>query len=450
MQQSGRKKLVELNPHLTCVLCGGYFVDATTIIECLHSFCKTCIVRYLSLHKICPVCDVQVHKTRPLVNIRSDQTLQDIVYKLVPGLFKNEMRKRREFYARIPPSARGCIPVSSEERGDTRGVERLIFTPEDLFSLSLEYCARDVLPIRHLLGGQTEENPCPPNSRRYLSCPGAFTIGHLKKFLRAKFGLAPNQEVDVMYVHDYLLDEYTLIDLAYIYSWRRNAPMRLLYRFPNLSLPSSAPSHSEESPPVPPDEGKSIVIDTPSTDPPTSASTSTPTSAPTSGLTTDPSPAVTSVESPGKKSPSHDGVVCQASRAPESPRKEPLPRVIPLPPPPSLEARPSPAKLPKSPQNNRRNGFIPNGVRTNFRLILPAKGKGNEAAETVPWLKHGARGSPAVNGRLPPLSHNGTQDLGAAKRAEVIGEGKKDGEEMKGSNGAATTPGQPQEEAATS
>lgn len=32
-------KLSDLNPHLMCVLCGGYYIDATTIIECLHS-CK--------------------------------------------------------------------------------------------------------------------------------------------------------------------------------------------------------------------------------------------------------------------------------------------------------------------------------------------------------------------------------------------------------------------------
>ncbi|KAM7301901.1 polycomb complex protein BMI-1 [Ixodes scapularis] len=195
MQGAGRKKLVELNPHLTCVLCGGYFIDATTIIECLHSFCRTCIVRYLWVHKMCPVCDVQVHKTRPLLNIRSDQTLQDIVYKLVPGLFKNEMRRRREFYSRLPESARTALPASSEERGDVRGVERLIFAPEDRISVSLEYSARDVLPIRPLLVGPTEvTEESPPSSRRYLCCPGGFTVGHLKKFLRAKFGLARTHE----------------------------------------------------------------------------------------------------------------------------------------------------------------------------------------------------------------------------------------------------------------
>lgn len=40
--QSGghRVQLAKLNEQLTCKLCGGYFIDATTIIECLHS----CIV----------------------------------------------------------------------------------------------------------------------------------------------------------------------------------------------------------------------------------------------------------------------------------------------------------------------------------------------------------------------------------------------------------------------
>ncbi|KAJ3614999.1 hypothetical protein NHX12_018568 [Muraenolepis orangiensis] len=31
-------KITDLNPHLTCPLCAGYFIDATTIVECLHSY----------------------------------------------------------------------------------------------------------------------------------------------------------------------------------------------------------------------------------------------------------------------------------------------------------------------------------------------------------------------------------------------------------------------------
>lgn len=33
------KALTTFNPLMTCILCGGYFVDATTIVECLDT-CK--------------------------------------------------------------------------------------------------------------------------------------------------------------------------------------------------------------------------------------------------------------------------------------------------------------------------------------------------------------------------------------------------------------------------
>jgi len=34
-----RLKLADLNTHVTCFLCKGYFIDPVTISECLHS-CK--------------------------------------------------------------------------------------------------------------------------------------------------------------------------------------------------------------------------------------------------------------------------------------------------------------------------------------------------------------------------------------------------------------------------
>lgn len=226
-----RIKLKDLNIHLTCVLCGGYFIDATTIIECLHSFCKTCIVQYLETHKFCPICDAQVHKTRPLLNIRSDQTLQDIVYKLVPGLFKNEMKRRREYYAQHPE----VVPASSEERGEVLGGERLIFSPKDMISISMEYCPIAV-SFPHLQINQTSNISNTQNHCRYLYCPGALTIAHLKKLIHAKYNLLPKQKIAIMYMHDYLIDEYTMMDLAYIYSWRRNGPIRLFYKIYNKPI----------------------------------------------------------------------------------------------------------------------------------------------------------------------------------------------------------------------
>lgn len=38
--KSNKRLISELNSYITCKLCKGYFIDATTIIECLHT-CKS-------------------------------------------------------------------------------------------------------------------------------------------------------------------------------------------------------------------------------------------------------------------------------------------------------------------------------------------------------------------------------------------------------------------------
>ncbi|XP_069846602.1 polycomb complex protein BMI-1 isoform X2 [Dipodomys merriami] len=224
MHRTTRIKITELNPHLMCVLCGGYFIDATTIIECLHSFCKTCIVRYLETSKYCPICDVQVHKTRPLLNIRSDKTLQDIVYKLVPGLFKNEMKRRRDFYAAHPSA--DAANGSNEDRGEVADEDKRIITDDEIISLSIEFFDQNRFDRKVNKEKSKEE----VNDKRYLRCPAAMTVMHLRKFLRSKMDIPNTFQIDVMYEEEPLKDYYTLMDIAYIYTWRRNGPLPLKYR----------------------------------------------------------------------------------------------------------------------------------------------------------------------------------------------------------------------------
>uniref|UniRef100_A0A8C2PGG8 Polycomb complex protein BMI-1 n=1 Tax=Capra hircus TaxID=9925 RepID=A0A8C2PGG8_CAPHI len=217
MHRTTRIKITELNPHLMCVLCGGYFIDATTIIECLHSFCKTCIVRYLETSKYCPICDVQVHKTRPLLNIRSDKTLQDIVYKLVPGLFKNEMKRRRDFYAAHPSA--DAANGSNEDRGEVADEDKRIITDDEIISLSIEFFDQNRLDRK--INKDKEKSKEEVNDKRYLRCPAAMTVMHLRKFLRSKMDIPNTFQIDVMYEEEPLKDYYTLMDIAYIYTWRR-------------------------------------------------------------------------------------------------------------------------------------------------------------------------------------------------------------------------------------
>lgn len=54
---------------------------------CPHTpVCKSCIVKYLQTSKYCPMCNTKIHETQPLLNLKLDRVMQDIVYKLVPGL----------------------------------------------------------------------------------------------------------------------------------------------------------------------------------------------------------------------------------------------------------------------------------------------------------------------------------------------------------------------------
>lgn len=222
MQRVKRLRVSEVNPHLICVLCGGYYIDATTIIECLHTFCKTCIVGYLEASKHCPVCDNLVHKTKPHLRLRPDHTLQDLVYKLVPGLFQDEMKKRREFYKEEIETGRVGEYGIPEER------ERIIYSADEQISLVIELSSDGNPP--YTTGTRSSRQPrLEAADRRYLSCPGNFTVGHLKKFIKMKFNLCDRYQIDFYHTDETLFDHYTLVDIAYIYSWRRKGPLRLYY-----------------------------------------------------------------------------------------------------------------------------------------------------------------------------------------------------------------------------
>lgn len=59
---------------------------------------------------------------------------------------------------------------------------------------------------------------------KYLQCPAIFTISNLKKFLLHKFSINPNKFcVEIMYKVKSLAlpDHYKLMDVAYIFTWKR-------------------------------------------------------------------------------------------------------------------------------------------------------------------------------------------------------------------------------------
>lgn len=62
--RSEQISLNDLHPYITCFLCRGYLIEATTIVECLHTYCHSCLMKHLAKEKCCPQCDMSINKSK--------------------------------------------------------------------------------------------------------------------------------------------------------------------------------------------------------------------------------------------------------------------------------------------------------------------------------------------------------------------------------------------------
>lgn len=158
--------LQSLNPHITCNICKGYLVDATAITECLHTFCKSCLIKHLEANTTCPTCKIVIHHSYPRHYINFDRTMQDIVYKLVPGLQENELHRETNFYQqRGLPCPKDMLAL--EEAKDEKPPEPEEIERDELISFSLECVMTDPAFYK----------------RVFIRVPTKTTILLLKKFI---------------------------------------------------------------------------------------------------------------------------------------------------------------------------------------------------------------------------------------------------------------------------
>lgn len=230
-----RIKLKSINPHIVCKICRGYLIDATTVTECLHTFCKSCLVKHLEDNNTCPACEIVIHQSHPLQYISFDRTMQDIVYKLVPNLQEYEYRRERDFY-----KARG-LPYPKQTPGkdkfgvpfDDKGGEKNLSASsskdeggdyhktDEQVNICLE-C--NVGSLKHL-------------SRKYIRCSAQATITHLKKFIAKKLynTLEKYKDVDIMCNEEILGKDHTL-KFVCLTRWRFKEPPLLLQYRPRMEL----------------------------------------------------------------------------------------------------------------------------------------------------------------------------------------------------------------------
>ncbi|XP_057365708.1 polycomb group protein Psc-like [Daphnia carinata] len=212
----------DVNCHLICTVCQGYLIDATTITECLHSFCRSCVVPHVAEFHQCPSCSVPLSTTKPFSQLRRDYTLQSIVYKMIPRLARNELERRRTFRMER---------VATDDNKTEECYLQSFYAPNDPISMSLEYAEPNCeFGLKANLGKDGPE--AGSQHRRYFRCPADLPIGHLIKFLRNKFNVTDpaTHKLEILYNGRPLASEYKLSDVAYIFSWKEREPLRLWYR----------------------------------------------------------------------------------------------------------------------------------------------------------------------------------------------------------------------------
>ncbi|XP_029108089.1 polycomb group RING finger protein 3 isoform X1 [Scleropages formosus] len=237
-----RIKLWDINAHITCRLCEGYLIDATTVTECLHTFCRSCLVKYLEENNTCPTCRIVIHQSHPLQYIGHDRTMQDIVYKLVPGLQEAEMKKQREFYQRlgleVPGDAKGelCntkLHLDGQHNGDVKpedGANKE--SPEDKQEEDNDYHRSDEQVSICL---ECNSSKLRGLKRKWIRCSAQATVLHLKKFIAKKLNLTSFNELDILCNEEILGKDHTL-KFVVVTRWRfKKSPLLLHYR-PKMDL----------------------------------------------------------------------------------------------------------------------------------------------------------------------------------------------------------------------
>jgi len=200
-----------LNQYLLCSLCMGYFKDAHTIMECLHTFCKSCIYKYFLENSECPTCGISL-KPFPMQTIRVDRTLQSIVDKIFPQLLLKDLQEEKFFYVErglpIPDAlleeenkAAPSIPTVDNQPPPSKRLKKgeahkRIYNDEIAFELSLDAACTDI--------------DLPKLDKPFIRTSAKITVFHLKKFLSKKLNLKTANEVEITYRGEVLGSEHSL------------------------------------------------------------------------------------------------------------------------------------------------------------------------------------------------------------------------------------------------
>jgi hypothetical protein len=200
-----------MNQYLLCSLCMGYFKDAHTISECLHTFCKSCIFKFFMENTDCPTCGISLLPF-PLQTVRVDRTLQSIVDKIFPDLIRKDLEQEKFFYVsrgmpvpeslleeegKLKPPTEAPEPAPAPKRLKKGEGNKRIYNDEVAFELAVDESSAESVGL-------------PKLDKPFIRTSAKITVFHLKKFLSKKLNLKSTNEIEISYKGEILGSEHSL------------------------------------------------------------------------------------------------------------------------------------------------------------------------------------------------------------------------------------------------
>ncbi|XP_046851438.1 polycomb group RING finger protein 5-B-like isoform X3 [Xenia sp. Carnegie-2017] len=174
-----------------------------------------------------------------------DQTLEDIIFKLVPHLQENEKQREYEFNRAQkrkknietavdsqPFCKRQKEERKTEQFNDHRNDPQIAFCLDCIeYVLIIEILLQFIKLLRHGSVApvanrgflfSSDEVSCKyfqPLAKKFIKTSIRLTIGHLKKYLRLKLNLPNKKEVDILCNGEIMGKDHTL-EFIYMTRWR--------------------------------------------------------------------------------------------------------------------------------------------------------------------------------------------------------------------------------------
>eukprot|EP01082_Thalassiosira_pseudonana_P000320 g126.t1 g126 contig1:300827-302255(-) len=224
-----------LRDHLICSLCKGYFRDPYTVADCLHSFCRSCLIAQFTVgrHR-CPTCDISLEPD-PFREVLADRTLQEVVEKVFPWMQTKEEQDEKEFYASRGIKLKPEYVVESSRSPDEKGWGGGEAAPDGKSSQTVVPTQESMSDMLDLQLEPDESAPdaqsMPPLRNPTLRTSGRLKIVSVKKYLLQRLGLKnAKTSIEVLCNGDPMGNELSLIFILRTRWLSPNNVLTLKYR----------------------------------------------------------------------------------------------------------------------------------------------------------------------------------------------------------------------------